>query len=263
MESTQREAVLDDGAATTIETWGERGPVMLCVHGMTSSRKSWVRFAHHYADRYRVVAYDQRGHGDASGVAGPMSLDRAVLDLENVVALTGADVLVGHSWGGTVVIRGAARTKARAVVAIDPAIVALPDAWYAEFLEELDPLFALHGNARAQHVRENYADWHDDDVAGKIHAVQTMTADPIAGLRDQNRDGRWDVRADIAAFDRPLLLLMADPSESIVQPDVMAGVRAHCGAQTTIVTVAHQGHNLHRTDFEGTVAAVDEFLNAR
>ena len=97
---------LDDGTSTTIERWGTKGPVMLCVHGMTSSRRSWERVGQRYGDRFRVVAYDQRGHGDSAAVTGPMSLERAVGDLRNVAAsIGGAAVLLGHSWGGAVVIR--------------------------------------------------------------------------------------------------------------------------------------------------------------
>lgn len=263
VESTQRVIRLDDGATTTIEEWGRAGPIMLCVHGMTSSRRSWLRFAQRYAGRYRVVAYDQRGHGDSADVAGPMTIERGVRDLENVAAQTGADVLIGHSWGGTIVIRGAHRTAAGSVVAIDPAIVQLDDRWYREFLDDIAAILALQGDARAATLRDAYAAWHEDDVAGKIHAMQAMSAAPIAALRDENRDGAWDLRADVAAFERRLLLLMAAPGESVVPPMVMNELRAHRGAQTAIVTFAEQGHNLHRTDFDGVAAEVDEFLAAR
>jgi len=53
--------VLDDGARTILEVWGERGPTIVCVHGMTSSRKAWTRLAERFDGRCRVAAYDQRG----------------------------------------------------------------------------------------------------------------------------------------------------------------------------------------------------------
>ena len=57
------------------------GPLIVAVHGMTSSRKSWQRLAEHWNGRARVAAYDQRGHGDSAAVSGPMALERGVADL--------------------------------------------------------------------------------------------------------------------------------------------------------------------------------------
>ena len=115
---------LSDGAETVVERWGERGPLVVGVHGLGSSRRGWARIAEHLADRYRFVAYDQRGHGD-SAVKGPMAFERSVADLADVVAAMGEPVgaLIGHSWGGAVVVAGGRRLDARRIT-LDP-IVAL------------------------------------------------------------------------------------------------------------------------------------------
>src|SRR3984885_758699 len=115
---------LSDGAETVVERWGERGPLVVGVHGLGSSRRGWARIAEHLADRYRFVAYDQRGHG-GSAVKGPMAFERSVADLADVVAAMGEPVgaLIGHSWGGAVVVAGGRRLDARRIT-LDP-IVAL------------------------------------------------------------------------------------------------------------------------------------------
>lgn len=263
MKGTMERITFDDGASTTLERWGERGPMILCVHGMTSSRKSWVPFAQRFADRYRIAAYDQRGHGDAAEVAGPMSLARAVHDLHEVAAHTGADLLVGHSWGGAVVVRGGRDLGSRAVIAIDPMLVQADDTWYAEFIADLEETFTFHGDARDERVRSDYAAWPPLDVEGKVHAVHAMTTAPIAGLRDQNRGDAWDLRADVAAYAKPLLLVMAGRDESIVPPAVQDEIAAHHPPTVRIVRFDDQGHNLHRTAFDRFARAVDEFLDAR
>lgn len=259
MQSTLETIVLDDGAATTLERWGDSGLVMLCVHGMTSSRKAWSRLAQRFGDRYQVVAYDQRGHGDSAYVEGPMSLERGVADLRNVAAVIDPDILVGHSWGGAVVIRGGLMLDIDAVVAIDPMIVQVADDWYAEFIDELEETFTYTGDARDAQIRTDYVDWHPQDIEGKVHAVHTMTTAPIAGLRDQNR-GVWDLRGDIAAYLKPLLLVMAGPDGTIVPKPVMDEIVAHHGAPVRIVTLQDQGHNLHRTDFARFTKAMEEFV---
>lgn len=255
---------LDDGAKTTLERWGERGPVILAVHGMTSSRKSWERFAMHYQDRYRIYAYDQRGHGDSAETTGPMTLHRALLDLYNAMeALPDpVDVLIGHSWGGAVAILGGRRFDVRRVVAVDPMIRQAGSSWYDEFLAELKSLFAHKGEARDAKVAEEYRDlgWGDIDIERKKHAVRNMTAEPIERLRDENPPETWDLRRDLEEYPKPLLLAMAGASESIVPLDDLRFVRERGGPNVSIRVFENQGHNLHRTGFERFTQELDTFL---
>ena len=252
---------LDDGATTTIERWGTAGPVMLCVHGMTSSRRSWLRLAQRFSDRYQVVAYDQRGHGDSANVDGPMTLARAIRDAENVAsAIGGADILVGHSWGGAVAIRTGEALPVRGVGAIDPMIVQVERDWYDEYVVELAESFALTGAARDDATRAEYSKWHPDDVEGKVHAVHTMTVRPIERMRDENSLVDWDLRPDIAQYRKPLLLAMAGRDGSIVPPEVIDYVKDHHPSNVRIETFEGRGHNFYRTDFDAFATVMDEFL---
>ena len=258
----QRVVTLDDGAQTTVERWGEAGPIVLCVHGMTSSRKSWERTALHLRDRFRVVAYDQRGHGDSSGVAGPMTIERGVRDLENVAASLGEApfALLGHSWGGAVVILAGRSLPVERVVAIDPGLRQLPQQWYREMLEEIAPMFALHGAARDAYVREDYAAWPEIDRERKVHAVATMTLAPLHGLRDENDGESWNVLPALVDYPKPLLLAIADPEETIVAPSDLATVARDGGDEVKIVTFKGEGHNLHRMAFDRFATELDRFL---
>lgn len=264
MTHTEERIALDDGAQSILERWGERGPVMLCIHGMTSSRKSWERFAQHYADRYRIYAYDQRGHGDSASVQGPMTLHRALLDLYNVMEAIPdpVDVLLGHSWGGAVAILGGRRFDVRRVVAVDPMIRQADSPWYDEFLTDLRSLFAAKGEARDAKIEEEYRKmgWGDIDVERKKHAVRNMTAAPIERLRDENPPESWDLRGDLEAYPKPLLLAMAGAQESIVTLEDLKTVRDRGGPNVAIRVFEDQGHNLHRTAFERFVDEVDRFL---
>lgn len=267
MTHTEERVRLDDGAQTILERWGERGPVMLCVHGMTSSRKSWERMALHYADRFRVYAYDQRGHGDSAAVVGPMTLHRSLLDLYNVMQAIPdpVDVLVGHSWGGAVVILGGRRFDVNSVVAIDPMIRQADNGWYDEFLADLRPLFAVKGAARDARVEEEIRalGWGEIDMERKKHAVREMTVTPIERLRDDNPPESWDLRADLEAYPKPLLLAMAEAQGSIVRIEDLKLIREAGGPNVSIRVFEDQGHNLHRTAFERFVREVDTFLERR
>ncbi|HKE37443.1 MAG TPA: alpha/beta hydrolase [Candidatus Baltobacteraceae bacterium] len=260
--SSSKVVALDDGAQTTVETWGSRGPVVLCIHGMTSSRFSWERLAEHLQHRFRVVAYDQRGHGDSAGVHGPMELKRGIRDAENVAAALGEpiDLLVGHSWGGAIAIEAGLRMPVSRVGAIDPMIRQVSPQWYDEYLEELREQFKDRGEARAALVREEYAQWHLTDVDAKVHAVATMTPDPIEGLMRENPASAWDLRSSIEHYDKPLWLAMAALGESINDDATLEEIQARHSSNVEIAVFPGAGHNIHRTAFDAMVKSLDDWM---
>lgn len=262
MAHAQRRVELGDGAETTLESWGERGPVVLCVHGMTSSRRSWERLARHLDGRFRVYAYDQRGHGDSAAIVGPMTLDRGVRDACAIAETVGEPIeaLVGHSWGGAVAILAGERLAVARVVAIDPMIRNADTVWYGEYLAELREQFALYDRARDETVRSEYAQWHPLDVEAKVHAVHSMTTAPIEGLLRENPPDAWDLRPNVARYRKPLLLAMAARGEGINDDAIADEIERHHSPLVEIVAFQGAGHNVHRTAFEQFASAFDRFL---
>jgi pimeloyl-ACP methyl ester carboxylesterase len=262
MKHAQRSVELGDGADTTVESWGERGPIVLCVHGMTSSRRSWERLARHLGGGFRVYAYDQRGHGDSTAIPGPMTLDRGMRDACAIAEALGEpiEVLVGHSWGGAVAILAGERFSVARVVAIDPMIRNADATWYGEYLAELTEQFALYGGARDEAVRNEYAQWHPLDVEAKVHAVHAMTTAPIEGLLRENPPEAWDLRPAIARYQIPLLLALAARGEGINDDATVDEIERNRSPLVEIVTFPGAGHNIHRTAFDEFAAAFDRFL---
>jgi pimeloyl-ACP methyl ester carboxylesterase len=228
---------------------------------MTSSRRSWERLAAHLAGRFRVVAYDQRGHGDSHDVAG-MALARGVRDVANVVAAVGEpiDVLLGHSWGGAVAIEAGLQIPVWRVAAIDPMIRQVDEAWYLEYLDELREDFSLEGEARDARVREAHAEWSPVDVEAKVHAVRAMSISPIEALMFENPPEAWDLRKFVATYDKPLWLAMAAPGEGINEAATLEEIAQNHSPTVEISTFPKAGHNLHRTNFEAFAAGLDDFL---
>ena len=57
-------AVSADGARIHVEVHGaEHAPAVVLVHGWTCSTAFWAAQIRALAGAYRVIAYDQRGHG--------------------------------------------------------------------------------------------------------------------------------------------------------------------------------------------------------
>lgn len=78
------------------------GPAILCLHGRWGRGETWVDFMQHYAEKYRVLAPDQRGHGMSSKPSGKYTAEEMASDM--VQLLDHLDlksvILVGHSMGG-------------------------------------------------------------------------------------------------------------------------------------------------------------------
>ncbi len=98
----QRFIELPDGARISTVTIGS-GPTIVCVHGLTASRNDWGPMAPALLDAgFRLIAVEQRGHGDStSGSAGYGS---AQLGQDLSIVLQQLDIhaaaLMGHSMGG-------------------------------------------------------------------------------------------------------------------------------------------------------------------
>jgi pimeloyl-ACP methyl ester carboxylesterase len=265
MASTTTAIDLGDGTSTTLEAWGQSGPAVLCVHGITSSRKSWVRTAEALAGSYRVFAYDQRGHGDSAAVAGPMTHAQSVRDLLAVSAAIGGEIfaLLGHSWGGTIVLRAGRELACKRVIAIDPMIRPVPGQWTAEFVDDLVPLLSGPETAREAAVREMFAGSAPVEIDAKVHALAHMTIAPIVALGAENGadEGKWDLREIVRAYPKPLLVQLADPSDSVVSPEDAAFLRQNGGPNVTIEVFEGEGHTLHRSAFDAYLRSVNRFLS--
>jgi pimeloyl-ACP methyl ester carboxylesterase len=104
-------------------------PDLVLLHGFTGHARSWDAFAEAMSDRYRLLALDQRGHGESGWAPdAKYGTDEMVLDLEAFVTAMGLNhfTLLGLSMGGAVAFTYAgAQPKALAalvIVDIGPAI---------------------------------------------------------------------------------------------------------------------------------------------
>ena len=248
-----------------MQQWGERGPLLVGVHGLGASRRGWARIGERLGDRYRVVAYDQRGHGDSS-VKGPMTLERSVADLGEVVAALGEPVhaLLGHSWGGAVVVAGGRRLDVARVVALDPMLRVEPGVWSAQTLPEYRRQLAQTPAEREASVRRSFAALPDVEIESKLHATRRLTIEPVEALGADNRidAGDWDLRELVAGYPKPLLLALADPKRSVVSDAERAEFRARGGEHVRVEVFPGASHSLQRDAFDLVMPVVEAFLAA-
>lgn len=99
-----RDVVLADGLVIRCLLSGDpAAPVLVLLHGLGEGSASWDEVAPRFAERFRVVALDLRGHG-ASGWRTTYSSELMRDDVVGVLDALGLGrvVLVGHSMGGVI-----------------------------------------------------------------------------------------------------------------------------------------------------------------
>src|SRR5271168_3693715 len=88
---------------------------LVLLHGLTGHARSWDAFAEAMTDRYRVLALDQRGHGETAWApADKYAIADMADDLEAFVQAMGLKDfhLLGLSMGGMVTMEYAGRKPA-------------------------------------------------------------------------------------------------------------------------------------------------------
>lgn len=90
-------------------------PVVVLSNSLGATRGMWDPQVPALAERFRVVTYDTRGHGDSPAPPGPYTLDDLVDDLVALLDRVGAERahVAGLSLGGMTAMRLAVREPAR------------------------------------------------------------------------------------------------------------------------------------------------------
>ena len=272
-EARSQTVVVDERRLHFLE-WGPAdAPVVLILHGFTGHAWQSDHPAQVLTPRYRVLALDQRGHGDSdrAEVYGSVPMAADVIGFLDALGVEQV-ALVGHSLGGIV---------GTCVTALHPERVT------KLVLGDIGPEFAPEGVARIQRnvaERDVFISVNDAVTA---QAELNPTADPVAlRLRVEHNlveqaDGRLTWKYDVALRDGtavyenysadeqwaffasiavPVLILRGELSD-ILSPGIAARMLA-ANPNASLVTLPGSGHSI-ATDVPDLVApALADFLDA-
>jgi len=256
---------------------GEReAPVVVMLHGVTGHARTWDDEGAALASRYRVLALDQRGHGDSDP---PPDADYTIARLAGDLAAF-ADALglatftlCGLSLGGRVGIQYAgthpARVSRLVVVDIGPDIapegrmrVGRLMAGAPERFDRLDEGFA--------YMRTNNPRYTDAMLRHRAtHGLRPLPDGGLTwkydrGLRELVRSGRWSDPIDLwpawRAIACPTLLVRGAESD-ILSPEI-ATTMVQAQPRARYVEVAGAGHTVPGDQPESFVKLLREFLDA-
>ena len=123
LSPARRTVTAKDGLHLVCELRGRGDIALIFLHGWCGDREYWKHQVNVFAPDYRVVTFDQAGHGESGKDRKEWTMASLASDVECVadaLELRRA-IVVGHSMGGSVGLAAAARMPGRivAVVGVD------------------------------------------------------------------------------------------------------------------------------------------------
>ena len=253
--------------------WGGDGPPLVMLHGLTGHAHTWDHTAAALSGRYRVLALDQRGHGDSgwspSYGGGRMAEDLlAFLDALQLGEVT----LMGLSMGGLVAFIFAAahpeRVRDLIVLDIGPEIAVAGARKVAAGLaanrvfssedEAVDQARAVNprptDEALRHRVRHNLRSRPDGTLTFKYDdALRERGA-----IFDRSTDQLW---AAWQAVSCPILLVRGDESDILAVETAQRMLASN--PRAGLAGVPDCGHSITLDNPQGLLDALNPWLAAR
>jgi pimeloyl-ACP methyl ester carboxylesterase len=247
-------------------------PDLVLLHGFTGHARSWDAFAEAMTDRYRVLALDQRGHGETAWAgADKYGVGEMVDDLAAFVAALGLRrfALLGLSMGGNVAIHYGGRRPPElsqlVIVDIAPEIVPAGASRIqtgvrsGDVFASRDEAFAAARAANPTPPEAHHRHRVDHSLMRTEDGRWTYRYDRAlrspGTVRARDPDAGWQAVADISV---PTLLIRGENSD-ILSPE-LATRMMDVNANIRMTTVAGSGHSVPLDQPDGFLAVCREFL---
>ena len=222
-------------------------PDLLIVHGLYGSARNWSVINKRMSDSRRVIAVDQRNHGDSPWFDTHSYLDMAQ-DLAQVVEHNGAPMdIVGHSMGG----------KAVMILALTR-----PDLVKRLLVADIAPVAYGHDQSQYIQAMQSIDLTHMEKRSEVAQALSKHVTDPaLQSFFTQSLDlgnKRWKLNLDVlqrdmhhvlgfpevtGSFDKPTLFLSGANSQYVL-PDHRPKIKA-LFPNAVFAKIPNAGHWLH------------------
>ena len=250
-------------------------PDLVLLHGLTGHARSWDAFAEAMTDRYRVLALDQRGHGETGWAAADQyGIDQMADDLAAFVKAMGLKDfhLLGLSMGGMVTMEYAGRRPPElarcAIIDIGPEIVTAGSSRIqsgiraTDVFDSKEAAFAVLRAANPIPPEAHHRQRSDNNMMRLEDGRWTFRFDRAfrqgSALRPRDPQAAWKSCAQIAV---PALVMRGELSD-ILSPEI--GQRMiETIADARYVEVAGSGHAIPLDKPDGFLAASRAFLEGK
>jgi pimeloyl-ACP methyl ester carboxylesterase len=249
--------------------WGAGSPVMVLLHGIGDHAHIWDPFAAKVADRFRVIALDQRGHGLSDwAIPAAYRCDDYVTDLAGLIDALGLTVvfLMGHSMGALHATRYASLRPDGVSGLIHADIEPCPPEWNKKYLSTLYEQIPAHYTSIDEYVDElrKNSPYAQDERLNEIASFSLTRGDDGLYRRRYDREvlshfDRYDLRSDLRNIRCPSLILRG--KESRVMREEKAREMKDQMQKGEFAEVPNATHPLHIDNPEEFQKLVSDFLD--
>jgi len=202
------------------------GPALVFINSLGSDFRIWQEVVPAFAEDFRVVLYDKRGHGLSDAPPAPYTIDEHADDLLGLLDHLGIErfSLIGLSVGGLISQRLAARCPERIqtiTLCCTAAKIGTPELW-AERIAGVENggIEPLADNVLQRWFTPLFRQTHATELAGWRNMLVRTPAHGYAGTCAAIRDA--DLRPDAGRIAIPTLCVAGDQDGS-TPADVVKG----------------------------------------
>ena len=247
------------------------GPTIILLHGLFGNLETWTETSSYFKQRFRVIAYDARGHGQSEipDNQDAYSQDIMVQDLKGLMDSLGITqtILVGHSMGAGVALNFYLQYPERCLglVLVSIGSGCSNPQWWQKWWNRLSDLADRKGMASVLKEMRKLTAWRDaltdskignqvsetilqnspKAIAYTIRGIQKKRP-PIFQLESILKESQINTLVVISEFDTPV----AECSRFI----------ADCMPRATLHVLPARSHWTHLETSEEFLSVVDKFV---
>lgn len=230
--------------------WGGDGPPLLLVHATGFHARLWDPYALRLRGRFRVIALDQRGHGDSSippeGADG-MAWEHATADVHALIGALGIAgcAAAGHSSGGAAVGSCAGRWPGDIgrLLLIDPVLPPYPSSGSPRPVRDEGRFSGARRRRDVWESPEEFAETMATRAAFARWEPEFLRLYAEHGLR-RRQDGQWELKCrpeiEAAVYERAMLQQPWPALESLTIPvRLLRATGANANSPTPVDAASH------------------------
>lgn len=252
-----------DDARLYYEEDGQGAP-LLFIHGLGSSSRDWFAQVPYFAEHYRVLTLDLRGHGRSERTPGPYHIEQFARDV--AVFLRKQDAVpanvVGLSMGGMVAFQVAAdapdlvRSLVVANSSAEAELQTWGDVWF--YLSRRTTVQVLGMRPVGHIIANRLFVKSDQDMLRREFIKRWSTNDKQAYLWSVDAIMGWSIFDRLPDIDTPTLLVTSEHDYTPVSEKNRIAAKMPC-AELTVVEDARHALPVEKPDtFNGIL---DNFLD--
>lgn len=260
------------------EVYGaENSETLVLIHGLDSATRTFDSIIEPLSKKYRVIAYDQRGHGQSLAKGDQYSTEILAMDLKALLDYLQIKQihLLGHSLGGRTAARFASLFPDRVDSLMIEDMELLPRinpskerlAHYQQSVREMDDKFKVKTFSSRQELVSALQPYYGDEAVSISYrrarenedGSLTLLFNPEVSVRYGFQANTEDLSSELEKFKKPVLIFRADSNKGSAMSDRGVADLMEKLPSAQWVMIPDSGHVIHRTHAEAFVDFIFQF----